>query len=113
MSVVEIRKTKTREQGSYYCTGTLLLVQHSGQDSGWVQCRSEDPLTGLPVPYVCPCAPVCPVGVPAPPHVFLPVPNKSSLPITDGYKYMLIRIIGTEETAESAFEHGGRLLPNL
>ena len=51
MSVVEIRKTKTREQGSYYCT--LLLVQHSGQDSGWVQCRSEDPLTGLPVPTTC------------------------------------------------------------
>ena len=37
MSVVEIRKTKTRE------------LQHSG----WVQCRSEDPLTGLPVPTTC------------------------------------------------------------
>ena len=71
-------------------------------------------------PYdVCPCAPVCPVSVPAPSHVFLPVPNKSILTYRyrsqDEYRVPCssARIICTEETAESAFEHGGRLLPNL
>ena len=104
MSVVEIRKTKTRE------------LQHSG----WVQCRSEDPLTGTGPYDVCPCAPVCPVSVPAPSHVFLPVRTSQfcltgTVPITDEYRVPCssARIICTEETAESAFEHGGRLLPNL
>ena len=116
MSVVEIRKTKTREQGSYYCTLLLVLLYSTqGKTQGGYNVGQRTPLQGYRslrrVPVSARVSRECPGSLPC---LFTGTEQvKFTVPITDGYKYMLIRIIGTEETAESAFEHGGRLLPNL
>jgi hypothetical protein len=74
MSVVEIRKTKTREQGSYYCTLLQLymyLYSTQGKTQGGYNVGQRTPLQGYrsrTCARVRPCVPFVPCVSRLPPR---------------------------------------------